>query len=426
AGPAPSAAALATWTQTLHVTLGLMYTTEVIASGTAQSPANVSGGAVPGPSPGTWIANQQLGPGDAYSVRVYTPDPTPAELAAAGKSYPAELAYYREMFVPVQAPHGVPGSVVFPAFGAPPSPANAGYIRSTLAASPYAGAYRLAQHLQAGEKTPYAYVERVLEYLQPPRYAYNTDAPRSPYPLETFLFGAKYGYCQQFAGAMALLLRMGGIPARVAVGFTPGRQSSATGEWDVSDFEAHAWVEAWFPSYGWVAFNPTPSAATKPQPGVAPGASELRTRGLSSKLHAAAPTPAAAPRHPGGSGLPLAAILAVVVLALALAGAGALVVHGRRRSREPLSSDELVAELERALRRSSFTITPATTLAEIERRFSRSSAAAEYVRAVGRARYADVAEPPSVAQRRALRAQLAAGRGTLGRLRALWALPPRL
>ena len=47
------------------------------------------------------------------------------------------------------------------------------------------------------------------------------------YPLESFLFKDKYGYCQQFAGAMALLLRMGGVPARVAVGFTQGDYDAA-------------------------------------------------------------------------------------------------------------------------------------------------------------------------------------------------------
>jgi hypothetical protein len=96
------------------------------------------------------------------------------------------------------------------------------------------------------------------------------------------------------------------------------------------------------------------------------------------------------------------------------------------RAREPASSDELLAELERALRRSSVELTPATTLADLERRFRRSIEAAEYVHAVARGRYADLTEPPTPAQRRALRAKLAEGRGSFGRIRALWALPPRL
>ena len=69
------------------------------------------------------------------------------------------------------------------------------------------------------------------------------------------------GYCQHFSGAMALLLRMGGIPARVAVGFAPGRSTARRGEYVVRDFDAHSWVEAYFPQLGWVTFDPTPAAA---------------------------------------------------------------------------------------------------------------------------------------------------------------------
>ena len=60
---------------------------------------------------------------------------------------------------------------------------------------------------------------------------------------------------------MALLLRMGGVPARVATGFTTGAYDSNTKSWFVTDVDAHAWVEAWFPHYGWVTFDPTPAAA---------------------------------------------------------------------------------------------------------------------------------------------------------------------
>ena len=66
----------------------------------------------------------------------------------------------------------------------------------------------------------------------------------------------KRGYCQHFAGAMALMLRFLGIPARVAAGFTSGKRED--GGWTVTDHNAHAWVEVWFPGYGWLAFDPTP------------------------------------------------------------------------------------------------------------------------------------------------------------------------
>ena len=55
---------------------------------------------------------------------------------------------------------------------------------------------------------------------------------------------------------MALMLRMIGIPARVAVGFTAGTWKG--GVWTVTDHQAHAWVEAWFAGHGWLAFDPTP------------------------------------------------------------------------------------------------------------------------------------------------------------------------
>jgi hypothetical protein len=56
---------------------------------------------------------------------------------------------------------------------------------------------------------------------------------------------------------MALLLRFNGIPARVAVGFTTGDRVSA-GVYSVSTNNAHAWVEVFFPTVGWVSFDPTP------------------------------------------------------------------------------------------------------------------------------------------------------------------------
>jgi len=60
---------------------------------------------------------------------------------------------------------------------------------------------------------------------------------------------------------MALMLRMGAIPARVATGFTPGTRDATSGDWIVRDVNAHSWVEAWFPRWGWVTFDPTPPSA---------------------------------------------------------------------------------------------------------------------------------------------------------------------
>lgn len=67
------------------------------------------------------------------------------------------------------------------------------------------------------------------------------------------------GYCEQFAGTMAVMLRALGIPARLAVGYTPG-ELGADGRWTVTNANAHAWVEVQFGEFGWVPFEPTPRA----------------------------------------------------------------------------------------------------------------------------------------------------------------------
>jgi hypothetical protein len=74
--------------------------------------------------------------------------------------------------------------------------------------------------------------------------------------IENFLRD-RVGYCEQFAGTYAAMMRTLGIPARVAVGFTSGTQTE-TGVYSVLGKNAHAWPEVWFDGVGWVAFEPTP------------------------------------------------------------------------------------------------------------------------------------------------------------------------
>ena len=90
-------------------------------------------------------------------------------------------------------------------------------------------------------------------------YLYSLTPPATNYqsPYAAFLFGTHTGFCQHFAGAMAILLRFNGVPARVAVGFTTGRRV-ARSTFVVTRNDAHAWVEAYFPQIGWVSFDPTP------------------------------------------------------------------------------------------------------------------------------------------------------------------------
>src|SRR3954447_25042654 len=107
------------------------------------------------------------------------------------------------------------------------------------------------------------YIRAVDNYLHGPSFRYTESPPTMPSgdaPLDYFINVSHAGYCQHYAGAMALLLRMAGIPARVATGFTPGGYSTRHKAWIVRDTDAHAWVEAWFDQYGWVTLDPTPSA----------------------------------------------------------------------------------------------------------------------------------------------------------------------
>ena len=128
--------------------------------------------------------------------------------------------------------------------------------------SSYLRTWRLAQQLKRGARNPYEFARRIDIYLER-GFRYDerpAPVPEGVPPLEHFLFEGKAGYCQHFSGAMTLLLRMGGVPARVATGFSPGGFRRRQGEWVVRDRDAHSWVEGWFDGLGWVTFDPTPSA----------------------------------------------------------------------------------------------------------------------------------------------------------------------
>ena len=76
-----------------------------------------------------------------------------------------------------------------------------------------------------------------------------------------FLFETKTGHCEYFASAMAIMLRLQGVPARLVTGFSATNKNPLTGYFEVRALDAHAWVEAYFPAHGWVTFEPTPAKA---------------------------------------------------------------------------------------------------------------------------------------------------------------------
>ena len=426
-----AAATLKAFSQTLTVTINTMSSNQVIAAGYApQPPTHLTSSAQTGSSLGTWTVPTALGPGASYTVQVYVPHPSPVRLTRAGDDYPADVREADLSLALPQSdapPRAAPRRVLFPAFGshrlAPGDPTRS--LIGAVRASPYWSTYEEAERLARGARTPYAYVQRVMAFLSVGNgFDYNEYPPTTQYPLATFLV-EKIGYCQQFAGAMALLLRMGGVPARVATGFTTGTYDRASGRWRVSDADAHAWVEAWFPHFGWVTFDPTPASA--PARGGGQSITDLGTfSGSNATVHptrrAEQPTGTgtrAARHHAGSAAGPVLLGALGVLLALLTLG----LVAWRRTG--GLDADAMLAELERALARSGRPLSDGVTLASLERRFRTSPEAAAYVRALRRARFAGDGELPTLRQRRALRAQLRAGLGLGGALRALWALPPR-
>jgi hypothetical protein len=86
-------------------------------------------------------------------------------------------------------------------------------------------------------------------------------------PIASFLFKAKAGYCEYFAAAMAVMLRSLEIPARLVNGFQTGTYNRVGKDFIVRGRDAHSWVEAYFPPYGWIAFDPTPADPNPVLPG---------------------------------------------------------------------------------------------------------------------------------------------------------------
>jgi len=117
----------------------------------------------------------------------------------------------------------------------------------------------IAHRWTDNQPTMYRKVLAIQDRLLRFRYDIRVPAGHSSNEILHFLTVAKAGYCEQFAGSMAVLLRALGIPARVALGFTPGTFDAARGQWVVTSQNAHAWVEVLFPRFGWLPFEPTPT-----------------------------------------------------------------------------------------------------------------------------------------------------------------------
>ncbi len=498
------AGATAGWYQTTTITLGKLRSNLLVgASGLithvswhGDRPAAVNHG-----PDGTVSLNAPLATGTSYAVLSYVPEPTGAQLQGAPSAFPSSYLPYTEFELPLpsasaldapqlaqeasSSPRGsqlvrapsVAGGGAVAAGGAPATVAAAAVARRILA-SPYGPMYALSRRLAAGADTRYEVVTRIEHYLLGGRYTYDEHPPAARYPLEAFLFVDRRGYCEQFSGAMTLMLRMDGIPARVGVGFAPvlansgagtsgsptssspisssvtssSQTSSSSSVWTARAPQAHAWVEVFFSGIGWVPFDPTPGGNTATNTGA--GAPEWEGLALKPRVSGAGE------RDPHASGSQLPSYLAETLRAqrpharasrssgasvwlwalLLLATVSVLGVWLRARSRRVRERDRelagpeaAVAELERALRGFAWPLMPGITLTQVAERLDRMAQprAAAYVRRLRDRRFGrgPGLTPPELSaareERLALRHALARGKGLRGKLRALRLLPPR-
>jgi transglutaminase-like putative cysteine protease len=138
----------------------------------------------------------------------------------------------------------------------------------------YVRAEALAAQVTGRAPTTYDKVEALIAWLGA-HTRYSTDIPALAPGQDTvdeFLFGNHTGFCEQISTSLAVMLRSIGVPAREAVGYVPGPYNPITDLYDVEAKDAHAWVQVWFPGYGWQSFDPT---AEVPLANPSPGATVL-------------------------------------------------------------------------------------------------------------------------------------------------------
>ena len=394
------------------------------------------------------IGTDRLEKGDTYSVRVYAPNPTRKQMQGAPKGYTANLARYTAITLPHPGESvtdelsggtfaerekavGRRESIFVPLRYSDTSDWGPRADR-LLRQSAYAPMYERALDLTRDAPTVYDAVKNVEVWLQN-NFTYSEHVPTHKVPLMGFLEDDKRGYCQQFSGTMALMLRMAGIPARVAAGFSPGSYNKDTREYRVRDLDAHSWVEVWFTGIGWIPFDPTPARSPAQSQSSALAASAAAADAGEVKLSRQG---AAAGEHVPGKGsagegdgnwiLP-AVLLLLVVLPL---GLGAVMIGLRVARLRLLSPDEVaevqLSELRRALVRLGWELPESTTLLGLERRLGRLAGPRSMAYAVAlRANRYDPRAPagPSLQERRALRRELSRG-GFVERVRGLLAIPP--
>jgi Transglutaminase-like superfamily/TgpA N-terminal domain len=380
---------------------------------------------------------EPLSSGVSYSVTAYAPDPGARRMRVESRRYSRQLSEYTALALPDGADlesQVAPTWIDVPPWGSRKARDDAAGLFDDSA---YRRVARLAGRLANAQPNAYDAVVAIQDFLRT-RYRYDEQPPERHLPLRAFLFEDRIGYCQQFSGAMALMLRTVGIPSRIAAGFSPGeRVSAGANQFEVTDLDAHSWVEVYFNGIGWVPFDPTPAAA--------PAQSQAAGVGVESAALGAGAFPkkspksdaggdvagsgkeaVGAPAEPaggGGSPLPLALLLATAAAVVAMF---VRTVRHRMLPATVVAEREL-AELPVALRTAGKQRSGSNTLLKIENQLGAGGlrAGGAYVRRLRELRYSRAGgAPPTLRQRRAARRELAAGGGVLLSLRMLLAMPP--
>ncbi|HEY8637348.1 MAG TPA: transglutaminase domain-containing protein [Candidatus Limnocylindrales bacterium] len=266
-----------------------------------------------------------------------------AALKATGRDYPAEI---KQLYLGVE-----PGQI---------GP-NAQKLEDTIVA-------------KAGSDDPIDLADALVNELRSPTYTYSTDITQydctALSKVECFAT-IKTGFCQYYAATMAVILRDLKVPTRIVQGFLPGSRDANTATEQVPFSNAHAWVEVYFPTYGWVTFDPTSSNVS--QIGLLPAGSadpNVTPRPLSSGPLPTIPHPAS--RDPlinrpaigtlGGPGS-LGPLVAVLVLLLLIVG-GVAFITWQRGPRGGTSADGAYGTVTRIASRFGFGPRPAQTVYE--------------------------------------------------------------
>ena len=172
------------------------------------------------------ISHEIIQPGQSYTITSSISFATESQLRSDSADYPPDIrARY------LQLPDTVPQRV-----------------------------FDLAEELAASYDNSYDIAKAIETYVR--GYPYNDQIPgptTGQDAADYFLFEEKQGYCDYYATSMAVMLRHLGIPARLAQGYATGEYDPLTGRYRLLEKDAHSWVEVYFPTYGWIQFEPTAS-----------------------------------------------------------------------------------------------------------------------------------------------------------------------